>query len=72
MLASVEFMTPLGISDHAVLSFHFHCYVEYELFTVLRRNYNKGDYHNLRQEFNSDWETLLDPLSTLKPSLFYA
>jgi len=62
MLSKVEIMAPLGKSDHAVLSFYFHCYVESELLCVQHRNYNKGDYQNLRRELSIDWEELLNPL----------
>ena len=62
MLSDLEFMAPLGKSDHSVLAFNLHCYVEFEQFRVPRRNYNKGDYQGLRNELSFDWNIFLDPL----------
>jgi len=62
MLSDLEIMAPLGKSDHSVLTFNLHCYVEFESFCEPRRNYNEGDYEGLRNELAIDWDTLLDPL----------
>jgi len=43
-----------------ILTFYFHCYVLSELLSVQHRNYNKGDYQNLRRKLSIDWDNATD------------
>jgi len=63
MLSDLQFMAPLGKSDHAVLSFELKCYTVVEEVTVMCRQYHKGDFQKLRNELAINWDSLLDPLS---------
>jgi len=62
MVSSLLLLAPLGKSDHGLLSFQLHCYMDKTSSIEWRRNYNKGDYEKLRNELRTDWNSLLDPL----------
>ena len=47
--SDVQYMAPLGKSDHQMMKFNFNCYAEYTG-TQQRYNYNRGDYEDARQE----------------------
>lgn len=56
-VSDIDYHAPLGKSDHNVLTFDFHCYLDYskekECFL-----YNKGDYNGMRAKLvNSGWAT---------------
>jgi len=61
MVTDLKVLAPLGKSDHGVLSFTLHCYIETDITEVSRRQYNKGDYDQLRCNLNIDWEAVLAP-----------
>ena len=58
MVQNIEARSPLGKSDHVVISFQLLCYMEVESNTdTARFQYNKGDYNNMRNELSSvNWE----------------
>ena len=58
-VSSIEYLDPLGTSDHCVLKFEYMCYFEYETNTTVRYNYYKADYEGLRNQLNIDWENEL-------------
>ena len=54
-VSGIQYHSPLGKSDHSVILFDYHCYLDYskpkETFV-----YNKGDYDAMRDELGrSDW-----------------
>ena len=54
-ISNIQYHSPLGKSDHSVILFDYHCYLDYskpkETFI-----YNKGDYEAMRNDIcNSDW-----------------
>jgi len=55
MLSDLQFMAPLGKSDHAVLLFELKCYTVLEEVTVIRRQYHKGDFQKLRNKLSINW-----------------
>jgi hypothetical protein len=59
---------PPGSSDHCGLEFAFKCYYELKENKSERWNYFKGDYDNMKNELNQDWDNLLNGKST---SLLY-
>ena len=58
-ISNIEYLDPLGSSDHNVISFEYNCYFEYEQSLCERLNYYKGDYDSMRKELDIDWESLL-------------
>jgi len=64
-IQNIEYLDPVGRSDHCVLSFTLKCYLNYENTKSEKFNYFKGDYDKLRQELDIDWnETLSDKDAT--------
>ena len=55
MVLGLEFLSPLGASDHKVLTFKFQCYCSYTNTSSTHYNYYKGDYELIRKELNIDW-----------------
>jgi hypothetical protein len=56
MLSHLEHLSPLGKSDHCVLTFDFNCYVEFESKYKVHRFYDKGDYENMEKDLDLDWD----------------
>ena len=54
-ISEVEYHAPLGKSDHSVITFDFHCYLEYPEPTT-RRNYRKGNYSMMKDELEQ-WKS---------------
>ncbi|CAG2214545.1 unnamed protein product [Mytilus edulis] len=56
MISNLEYMSPLGKSDHCVLSFDFNCYVNIKRAPRIANLYNHGNYKDFIQELNKiDW-----------------
>ena len=54
-VSEISHHAPLGKSDHSVMTFDFHCYLD---FTTQKEKYSfdKGDYEGMRNELvNSNW-----------------
>ena len=58
-VVNVEYLDPLGSSDHIVIRFEYRCYFEYEKHNFERLNYYKGDYESMRKELDIDWDSEL-------------
>ena len=56
-VVNVEYLDPLGSSDHIVIMFEYRCYFEYEKQNFERLNYYKGDYDSMRKELDIDWDS---------------
>ena len=48
MVTDVEYLPPIGVSDHSCLSFKCICYSEKKIYDEPRPNFYKGDYPSLR------------------------
>ena len=59
-IGSIEYLDPVGASDHCVLKFEYMCYFKYTENAVERLNYYKADCDGLRQELDIDWNVELD------------
>ena len=64
MIDEIIYSSPLGSSDHCGLEFAFKCYYELKENKSERWNYFKGDYDNMKNELNQDWDNLLNGKST--------
>jgi hypothetical protein len=64
MIDEIIYSSPLGSSDHCGLEFVFKCYYELKENKSERWNYFKGDYDNMKNELNQDWDNLLNGKST--------
>jgi len=60
MIDRIEYESPLGRSDHIVLTFNYKCYFELEEATVDKWNFHKGDYIKMTKELDKDWSNLLN------------
>ena len=54
MVEEVEHLSPLGESDHCILSFRFRCYTMAAKTTRNKYLYDKADYEKLREKLNLD------------------
>jgi hypothetical protein len=65
MIDEIIYLSPLGKSDHSVLTFECKCdFLPYE--NIDKLNYDKGDYVSLRLFMNRDWK---DEFSDLYPDV---
>ena len=56
MIENIEYQSPLGKSDHSVLSFKFKCYTVIKNYKRTKLYYNKADYGNIKKELKDiDW-----------------
>ena len=54
-VSDVSHHSPLGKSDHSVITFNYHCYLDYAKPTD-RYNYRKANYDGMKQHLeNSNW-----------------
>ncbi|CAC5374164.1 unnamed protein product [Mytilus coruscus] len=61
MISNLEYMSPLGKSDHCVLSFDFNCYVNIKRTPRRAKLYNRGNYNDFIQELNKiNWHDKLN------------
>ena len=60
MIDKIGYESPLGRSDHVVLTFKYKCYFELEEATVDKWNFHKGDYIKMTKELDKDWSKLLN------------
>ena len=58
IVTSIEYLAPLGKSDHSLLVVYTNLQEQKELI-VPRPNYSKGQYDELRQFLDLDWDLLL-------------
>ena len=60
MISSLSHLCPLGQSDHSILTFNFHCYIQHRRHDRIQYNYKKGDYSTMRGRLNLDWNCILN------------
>ena len=59
MVTDLDYVQPLGASDHDCLVFNFRCYTDHRPSDVPRPNYYKGKYDQMRETFKSvKWENI--------------
>ena len=54
--SSIDYLSPIGMSDHSVLMFNYKWRHEIIIEASNKLNYNKGDYNGLREYMNIDWD----------------
>ena len=63
MVSDILVTEPLGKSDHAVLTFLFHCYHPGDTSVKTKFNYNKGQYEMMKDSLGEiDWSSKLQNL----------
>ena len=56
-IGEIEYLSPLGKSDHCVITFNILCKVITNKYTKKRKLFNKANYEEMRKEFSDiDWE----------------
>ena len=56
MVSSMKYLSPLGSSDHSVLTFNFHCYLESSCpANNSKFSYNNGNYSEIKKDLQLDW-----------------
>lgn len=59
MITDLEYLPPIGASDHACLVFNYICYADTKKSQEERFNFHKGDYTSLRSTLgNYDWNVI--------------
>jgi hypothetical protein len=58
MVDDTRITSPLGHSDHCVITFKFRCYFEQINTSTERWNFFKGNYDLMRNEMNIDWDNI--------------
>ncbi|CAG2257804.1 unnamed protein product [Mytilus edulis] len=72
MISDVEYLSPLGKSDHSVLTFKFNCYIEETNSERIKFYYDKADLDGLRTDLsNIDWYNIMKEKSTNEQWIFF-
>lgn len=62
MISDLEYLSPLGKSDHCVIQFSYNCYTRLKTNNRTKMNYDKGNYVDFNKEIqNTDWNEILNP-----------
>ena len=56
---NINYLSPLGKSDHSVLTFDINCTFSTSTPNVTKYAFNKGNYGNMANELDLDWNNLL-------------
>ena len=59
MINNLEYLSPLGKSDHCIIKFHFECYIMLKESTTTKYLYNKGNYEAMKEDLTRDWGEIL-------------
>ena len=60
LISDINVSPPLGKSDHGVIIFKMHCQTTQEKQKKPQYLYNKGNYNQIREDLDIDWESELD------------
>ena len=62
MVSGVETQSPLGKSDHAIVTFNYHCYSPCPIISPAKYQFHRGDFDGMKKELaNVNWdETITD------------
>ena len=63
-IQNIDYLSPIGNSDHIVLRFNYKCYIDLTSENTSRLNYFKGNYEGLREALSIDWKHALEGRST--------
>ena len=80
MVSNIEYCSPLGKSDHSLLTFNFNCYIQQENTERVKYYYDKADFSGMKTEIstidwvnelkdkdiNEQWATFKDKLHSLQ------
>ena len=59
MVNDLEYLPPIGASDHVCIFFNFSCYIDNKASVEPRYNFHKGDYTKMREILeNTNWDTI--------------
>lgn len=57
MVSDIEYCSPLGKSDHSLITFNFNCYIQQENMERTKYYYDKANFQGMRNELSTfDWE----------------
>merc|ERR1712105_309956 len=60
MISDLEYLSPLGSSDHNILKFNFNCSISQNPTSQSKLNYHKANFDSLREAFKElNWENIL-------------
>ena len=61
MISCIDYQSPIGKSDHAILVFDFECYAEENVEEFTKKKYYKADYEKMKEYVNknTNWDELL-------------
>ena len=60
MVTNMQHESPLGKSDHCTLVFDYNCYTEGDNKAKKKYYYDRGDYNQMRDEMDIDWDDKLE------------
>ena len=63
-IQSIDYLSPVGNSDHSILRFAYNCYIELENENAAKLNYFKGEYEGMREALSCDWTETLANMNT--------
>ena len=63
IISSVSYNSPLGKSDHCVLSVEYDCKLEENNWCKYRYNYERGNYSKMHQDLDINWEKLFSSMA---------
>lgn len=61
LIEDINYESPIGNSDHCLLSFEYKCYIDRPKIKVKKYFHNKTDFNNIRNLLNLDWDNILLP-----------
>ncbi|VDI00955.1 Hypothetical predicted protein [Mytilus galloprovincialis] len=60
MVSDIEYLSPLGKSDHCVIQFQYNCYTKLKIDNRTKICYDRGNYEDFNKEIlETSWEVLL-------------
>lgn len=63
MISDIQYLAPLGASDHVLVSFKYHCYTELGS-TKKTYQYSQGDYNTMREALSeSEWTSNFEKIT---------
>ena len=63
IISSVSYNSPLGKSDHCVLSVEYDCKLDENNWCKYRYNYERGNYSKMHQDLDINWEKLFSSIA---------
>ncbi len=60
LVSDIKVQAPLGKSDHGIIILRIHCAYEQRANPSPRYLLNKGNYNQMREDLDIDWESLME------------